>query len=1572
MSGTSPPAVPVWKTDGPPSPGKGRRSLLLFVLLGLIAVFGIFIGLLYWLSPPIEPSILPVVIAMEPSGHTVPWMEEDRLALSEGGWLGRPRDDWAANPNRDQIRLRFRALANVPRSQPVVVYLASPAAVDAAGGVFLLPADRLGDHPRNRLPLTELLAAFHDCPAHHRLLILDLIPPTEDPLFASSRGDLSRAVFQTLDDSSDPGRSCLVACSPGQVPTASPELGRTVFGWYLEAGLRGEADGWAGDSPDGRVSINELAAFVREKTSRWVTATRGDVQTPQLVGSATDFTLRALTRTQTENEKTETAFPYPEWLRKGWEQHDQWQRDGRAGASPWAFRKLRSVLLTAEKDYLAGKPIATIQRDLDNQLLAAEQLATSLAAAPTPDPLPTLAALYPGYVLPDPAILTELRDAARRLDSRPPAPAPAPGEKATPEPLVPPEFDPFKARPHPTLALAAFLLLTDDPDPTPARIRGLAQLLATQTPTPRFAETALIQRLANLAAQAPAVPWSSERAALALQTARLLEGTINPVLFAWASPAIESAYRLRSTAEAVYFAPGFASTTEASQRLRDAAGTARHLKETADRLRMAHAAWHETTAWLMGSTEAVQTGTIPFSVAEQLAETAQKLGDTLELPATPLDLDAFATRGSEWDNQTNTVRTAIAEFARPFRGDAVAKLRARAESPEAGPSVVRELDILLATPLLLAADRSNLWNARAALARRLADEALRNDVTNREAIQKGLASRPFINPREPANELTTDPGAVRKRIQWTLALLRVGGLEKSTLATLQSDLDNLVGDRFAFADRLRRVWIEDAPAKLANISGNRAERLACVLPIAPATAILDSPGTNPATLAHRSAARAMWMWQAGRFEYESRELSGDDAALSFALGAARACRAATGPKAELYLEVTPAALPKLTPDHPDTSLRMNFRAVGGDEPTHVHISTLSPSENWVKVGSPPDITLDPLRQGSTEFSLSAGDNPVTFPGALGVLVEAQASGRTYHRRVPVSLDEITDRLNLLVRTAPGQPPIISQEIRIRPNGTVQPYQLLLANPAPRERKVVVKLVGLNRETDVIAVAPGKTATLAFPGPPPVPLPPGQAGQQPLPDEGLLVKGDELVLQLFDPTDRETVRQTIRIPIAVTHPADYLRVTDPIFRPSVGSRPNHLSASIVPGNIPPGGPCTVRLGFPPERNRDLVVRDGSMTGSVERGGPPLSLYADNLALPHLSGSNVCVTISADGMERVATYLASLPSVGESLRLTAEGTPQVRVNVAPVATGTEPLPVTLEVDNAPPGATLEFLIGTAVDKKSPIVADLTMPIPTAKEIAAHVKFDPKGETFLLTGSIKDHAPKLPVELLVGRRVLEARLLDRAGNKLATHRADVIFDGTPPQNVHFTDLPSRARKDQPLMARATCDPTISGIKEVKFFFGQPQKNELPKSPPPIAGKLFDEKMNEWRATLPVDGHKGFVTVGVQFTTNAGLSSIETQEVELLDPAELNKPEPGNIAGKLMEGRLPQPGLVVFLYDDKGNAKAKTTTNPDGLFEFRDLVPGSYYLFSVKESTNRHIKKEVVVKPGDTLMVTLELLLK
>jgi hypothetical protein len=545
------------------------------------------------------------------------------------------------------------------------------------------------------------------------------------------------------------------------------------------------------------------------------------------------------------------------------------------------------------------------------------------------------------------------------------------------------------------------------------------------------------------------------------------------------------------------------------------------------------------------------------------------------------------------------------------------------------------------------------------------------------------------------------------------------------------------------------------------------------------------------------------------------------------------------------------------------------------------------------------------------------------------------------------------------------------EFRVRPNGQPLAYQLVLFNPSPLSQKVIARLAGLNRETATLTLEPGKPAPLVFASTAVAAPQTATAGTPAKPSDGFTpIRGNTLTLELLDPTDKENVLQTFTLPVAVADPASYLRVSDAVFTPGGDGRRNRLSTTIVPGDIPGSAACPVKMVFPPAFNRGLLVRDGSQAGSVTNAGKPVTLYAENIAFPSPVGANVTVTVSADGVERVFTYSAALPTLGETVRLQPVTNPRVRVNTVAFAPGTDPLPVSLEVDNPPQGAKLELLVGTAKNDDSPVVADLTLPIATARARVVKMRFDPKGEGFELAGSLTDHKPVLPVELLTGRRALEARLLAPDGEVIAKNRVYVVFDGNPPPEVAFLDLPPKAAKGQPLTVKATCGPTVSGIKEVKFFVGKPNKDELPASPAPVPGVAFGA--SDWRATLQMPDMKGIVVVGVRFTTSAGLSAIATQEIELLDAMELNKPAPGKIAGRLSENRIAQPAATVFLYDAKGNPLAKATTKPDGTFEFKGLPPGDYYLFSEKESTNRIVKEQVAVKPGETMTKELELLLK
>jgi len=636
---------------------------------------------------------------------------------------------------------------------------------------------------------------------------------------------------------------------------------------------------------------------------------------------------------------------------------------------------------------------------------------------------------------------------------------------------------------------------------------------------------------------------------------------------------------------------------------------------------------------------------------------------------------------------------------------------------------------------------------------------------------------------------------------------------------------------------------------------------------------------------------------------------------------------------------------------------------------------LSPDDEWVRATGGGDLTLDPVRAQAVRVAVAAGPRPAGHPDLKGVLVEAEAGGRTFHRRVPVSLDAIVNRLDLLVRADPTDAPRAAREISLRPHGIAQPFQFLLANPTPRPRTVVARLVGFDRTTAPVVVEPGKVVLLKFAPPPappapPVPAPPPTPGKPPAGPEFDPLAGP-LAIDLLDPADPEKVVQKFVVPVRVLDPGQYLKADEVTFRPA-GTRPNRLSVRVVPDAPPAGPPVAVMVQLPPERNPDVIqVRDANLSGPLPADNRPLTLYAEDISFSNPAGGRLVVTVAADGVGRAFTFAGEAVAGGGTVRLARVTRPLVRVKAAPFADPGDPLQlaVALEVDHAPPGATVELRLGT--EAAGEFATDVALVVDPAKDRGAGVRFDPKGESVFLRGTWADPSPRLTVGLLVGARVLEARLLDADGEVLAADRTTVVFDATPPTDVHFLDLPPRAGKGQPLAVRATCDPTISGIKDVRFFVGKPVKNEPPETPAPTPGQLIDPKGNVWAAVLQ-PGTAERVTVGVQFRTRAGLSKTETAEVELVDPAELAKPKPGKIAGKLSEAGIAQGDFPVFLYDDKRNPLAKATTKRDGTFEFPALPPGRYSLYAIHVDTNRDVLTDVTVNAGETTTSDLEMFLR
>ncbi len=1556
----------VWRTHKDDSPSGPRRRRLLGVLLSVIAVGGVAVGVLLWLSPPRAAAWLPLGITTEPGAGgvpgVVPWSEQDRKALADGGWLGKPLDAVAPNPSRDAIRLRLKALAGRPVGTPVVLTLGGPAGVDSAGRAYLLAADPLGDHPRNRVALAEALELFRDCPATHKLLILDLHPLGRPGLGATPPEAVSAAAVRELERVADANRLCLLSCDAGEVPLASPGLGRTAFGHYLELGLRGAADGWNPSADrDRRVGVAELAAYVRARVGRWSETNAVAGQTPRLFGTAADFTLRPVSSDDLPDAIPATIdhalAAYPDWLKAAWEERDKLLAGPRVARTAKAVRRRTDALLTAERNWADGRPDADVQRDLARAFKDDDRLDATAAAGTPPDPAPSLAAAALKLILADATLATELKTAVLKAEARPPEPAPAtPAPVVVAAPVAWPELEPLKAKPHAPLAFAAFALLADDPAPSPARLRQLDRLLAAQEVTPRFAETLLLRRLAALPADA--VPPA--RVAQALRTARDFEdAAVVPEVAAWAGPALDEAYRRWADAQAAFLSPGYVSSEETGRRLADAASAARQLKGFADAVREADAARADALRHLGATFPAYDAGLIALPAVRPFADATRALVDSLRPPAEPFTLDTLGAIVEVWRRRAAEAREALALFTRPFRAPALALLRERAAASDASPAVAREVDAVLATGLPPATDRAALWNAALALSARLSDGVIRKDTLDDIAVAEGRTRPAYTDPRQPASTSPQSSDGPARQAAWSALLLRASGAADDRLPSLE-DADAGPAARL---DRVREAWFEAVPAR-------PSEAADWVMPSGPVpvdVTAVSKPVTAPNPL------RAVWAWHARRYDYEGRDPLDplpNGPGPAFTAAAARACRqAANGSADEPFVDITPPPGVALPAEGNAVTIEVGLRLVGGAaEPLTLRTFTASP--RWLQATAPATLDVTPGREQRAAVRLDVDTTRPPDPDARGTLLEATAGGRTFHRRVPVGLDAVVNKLGLLVATDPKAPPRPASDLRLRPLAAGRPHYFSLANPGPKPRTVIVRLPGFRVETPAVVVPSAGAAALAFPPPAPaVPTSVPADGTPLAPASDFRDLAGPLEFEVLEGEGRKVV-QRFAVPVEVADPARYLAVTDVVFRPAAGGRPNALSVRVVP-DVPLADPaCPVEMGFPADRNRGLLpVRDGKLKADLPPGGTPLTLYAQNLAAAGVAAQPVLVTLMADGVERAFTFAGTLPTDGETVRLAPVTAPLVRLRAAEFATGTEPLPVRVEVDNAPEGATLDVRLGENKDDR--FVVDSERVLPTAKREGAAASLKSPDGAVVLQGTLGDWDVKLPVDFLVGVRDLEARLKDAAGTVVAEARVRVVFDNAPPANVQFLALAPKARKDQPLAVRATCDPTISGLKSVRFFLGRPVKNAPPSGATPVPGQLADERANVWAGAIPVPPAAGPVTVTAEFTTKAGNKGFESQDVELVDPADFNKPEPGSIAGKATDNSLAVGGLTVILLDDKGAEKARALTKPDGSYSFPDLVPGKYRLYAERETTNRKADETVDLKAGEAKKLDLVLLL-
>lgn len=400
-----------------------RRKQLFLLSALLLALIGVFFALSRLFSPPADVRFFPLCVTQysnNPGGYGKysglnPLTELDRQALSGVPWdsknplMGAPKIDnpFSAQYEKSWFEARLRDLQtdNLSDPHPVVIYVNAYARA-VGGKVVLLTTDSMTTQPEQGILFTDFLnqvkligqdpkaAADTANPKVKKLVLLDIMRAQNDARRGVFNGDVAALIGEELKAVPDPHRAVLAACGKGQYSLMAEELGRSAFAYYVEMGLHGYADGWhPGDNEKDRVSVRELANYVRVHVERWAKECRSAAQTPQLYApdDKFDFTLTvSLTRPTMAPAAAGSAQPVLRWENafrliaqsqpelngaypvRWWAMHDDWLRERVHESAPEAMAYLQIHLLDIELRFRNGEPLPELDKEYEKHRAVAQ------------------------------------------------------------------------------------------------------------------------------------------------------------------------------------------------------------------------------------------------------------------------------------------------------------------------------------------------------------------------------------------------------------------------------------------------------------------------------------------------------------------------------------------------------------------------------------------------------------------------------------------------------------------------------------------------------------------------------------------------------------------------------------------------------------------------------------------------------------------------------------------------------------------------------------------------------------------------------------------------------------------------------------------------------------------------------------------------------------------------------------------------------------------------------------------------------------------------------------------------
>jgi hypothetical protein len=1510
--------------------------------------------LLSWFDPPPEP--LPVSIRVA-EYQARPLAVLSRLAETERG------------TGRREILKTLDALSRHPWQRPVIVHLAVAALRGGEGEVYLLASDSSPQEVRTWLRLRDVLARLKACPARQKLLILDLMPASIDRL-GWPRDDVPAAIARELIQLPDADRWVLCSHAAGQTPQWCPEEGQSIFSYYCRQALHNQSYGMATASP-GRFTASELAAFVEARVERWSRRQRGEAQTPTLLGNGPTTPIAFADAPALPRPPSQA---YPDWLLDGWKARDAGYQAGLHRLAPRLFRQSQAALHAAEVLWLAGASDAQVRKrwfaECERLQEGLRRLEKELAPALPAAPFPQTAFSAGGKKTFD--------DVWTQLQQLPAGYRPAEAERAKTR-LI----DEVRGKlDEAELDAVVFAHALSDPRLDPAAVRLYDRILHPTSQTmPRTAEALRLRQLADLAGQLDAATWPRDVIETLLRAAEVTGRAIRqPPSLPGYLPLLTEPVQTEHDGEVRLWARGFASLDEAHHRLSTAGVQLDQLLKLNEQWRRDEVLLAEAQAELPAyivTVEAnpplrrpwVQATTAANALADELGAAADRVGGAAEPTSWQDQIGRLSAHLAAAEPHAQALRQALHTLREPFASGEVGRLEKQCRSSHADSGTLRSAEALLTMrgPGLRAESRLAICQAALELSRRLHEETLALDRQPRGAPEPAVAALPL--------EEQTRRAVRRARDQ--MALCRLAGVSDDRLRPLEQHLQRCIKEQADaspwcdLAAQFRRLHGEQVRQQyLQESAWHRRARLAWLLPPLEHLAGIDDQALPIAAHCRdENQYRHHWLQEHHRSlaqDYHGLNLETPAILMARQFHHRAACEGrAPGDKHEDDPQVRMrlvGAIEPLGEKTPDTRVWLEVsRAVPAGHFGPLDLRVHRPDAAWLDV-APEAATIPELLTAREPRTVvhkvplkvmrkSTGERS-GLPPPLGFLVQARFEGRSYHHLVTTPIPADSREVQILVSADPKQPRGAVEEIRVRPGNIKHSYHLYVKNLMNRLNPVHVE------------VTTGET--VLFRSREPIRLDPDDSHKLVFDDAAIKMPAvlEPLRVQVLS-EDRKKVLASRSIRVAILAPQEYVSVGEVLYEPGEGG--NNRWTAQVQTSRPVGGPAiAAELVLPVRRIRGLLGVGGG-TLHVElppQAGSPRILFAEKIRIASDGDQHGAVYLNVDGVPRAFVYPTRFLRTGGPLTLRKDDQPAVRL-MAPhtIMAGVNYL-VDVEVDNAPPGAKLEVALGRSLADGFKPEAVRDFGTPRKQEISLQTA----GDALVLQASIQDWTATFDTRLFIGTRTLRARLLDGAGKEIAQSSQAVVIDETAPL-ARFQPVTGRARPGAVLPLQVQASDDESGISQVLFFLGRPDRGEVPPGAVRIKAAPANLNFTLWGAALPVPAEqKGPLTVSVQVVNGVGLASVDTITVPVQEgPAA--KTGVGAIAGRVFEGPRPQPNLVVTLTDERGKEMMRALTQSDGTFRFEQLTPGVYRLICVKPESQRRATLEILVEPERTSKADLGL---